>query len=388
MGTGTVTVPRAPAVAYGDPLFAHLPRADQRRWAHTYLLGLLTAHGKKSVRSLAAAVTDSPTASQSLHQFINTSPWDWRPTRWELAAWAERRMEPLAWTVDVALLRKRGPHSCGVHRRFVPATGRSAVCQVGVGMFVTSVLGAVPTDWELLLPGPWETDAQRRRGVRVPDDVHAATVEQSVTTLIENVRESRGGRLLPVVADLSGCGDVGPVLRSLNRQGLDYMVAVPDSLRVLLGRRGLGGISAGIEVSAGSVSQLGADGFGADGFGAAAGAEAGAGAPRAVTVGRVGLPGLLPGRAETPHLLMVVRGGTGRGSGQLWLTSLADSTAEERAALLDTLGQTRQAVGRMAAEFGMGDFEGRSYPGWHRHMTMVSAAFAYSTLDSGGRRGG
>lgn len=31
---------------------------------------------------------------------------------------------------------------------------------------------------------------------------------------------------------------------------------------------------------------------------------------------------------------------------------------------------------------GLLDFEGRSYPGWHHHMTLVSAAYTYSRLYS------
>ena len=44
---------------FADQVFTRLPRADQRRWAAAYLLGLLAVSGRKSVRSLAAAVTET-----------------------------------------------------------------------------------------------------------------------------------------------------------------------------------------------------------------------------------------------------------------------------------------------------------------------------------------
>lgn len=35
-------------------------------------------------------------------------------------------------------------------------------------------------------------------------------------------------------------------------------------------------------------------------------------------------------------------------------------------------------LGSLADEFGLLDFEGRSFPGWHHHMTLMSAAYAYA----------
>lgn len=371
MNTGGVAAAHGPTLSYAAPLFAHLPRADQRRWAHAYLTGLVTAPGKKTVRSLAAAVTDSPTASQSLHQFINTSPWEWAPTRRVLADWVEPRMDARAWTVDVALLRKRGPHSCGVHRRFVSSTGRSAVCQLGVGMFLTGPECAVPVDWQLLLPGPWDLDLERRRRVRVPDEVHVPTIEHTVMSMIDNLAHLAGPRL-PVVADLSGCNEAERVVRTLSRRGLDFMVAVPDGFRVMLGRRPGRGATArpGVEVSARSLFHLGPEGVPAQ-------QPPTDGTPQVVTVSQVGVPGLVAERAAAPHILLAV---PGRRHQRLWLTSLADHSIEAHTTLLNTPRVSRLAVRRLAAEFGMADFEGRSYPGWHHHMTMVSAAYAYCVL--------
>src|SRR4051794_29080320 len=160
IATNASTDARYSVPAFADQLFEHLPRTDQRKWARAYLEALMTTRGKKTVRRLAASVSDSPTASQSLHQFVNASPWDWMPVRQEIARWAETRLTPQAWLLDFAVIRKRGEHSCGVHRRFDPATGRSATCQVGVGAFLANADAAVPVDWRLLLPGSWANDPQ------------------------------------------------------------------------------------------------------------------------------------------------------------------------------------------------------------------------------------
>lgn len=34
----------------------------------------------------------------------------------------------------------------------------------------------------------------------------------------------------------------------------------------------------------------------------------------------------------------------------------------------------------MGRSLGLLDFEGRSYPGWHHHMALVSAAYAFRSL--------
>lgn len=169
--TGSPDHPAADAFdAFVAEIFERLPRADQRRWAHVYTRGLLTTPGRKTVRRLAASVSDSATAAQALHQFVNASPWDWEPVRARLADWVVRRSGPRALLLGTAVLPKRGDRSCGVHRRFVPQEGRTVNCQVGIGAFLAADRATVPVDWRLLLPGAWSADPQVRDRARVPED--------------------------------------------------------------------------------------------------------------------------------------------------------------------------------------------------------------------------
>jgi hypothetical protein len=98
-------------IQFTDQLFGHLRRADQRKWAHAYIEGLLSTPGKKSIRRLAATASESPTASQALHQFVNESPWEWTPACSQLRRWAEERARPEAWTIVPVVLPKRGNKS-------------------------------------------------------------------------------------------------------------------------------------------------------------------------------------------------------------------------------------------------------------------------------------
>ncbi|WP_030147230.1 transposase [Streptomyces sp. NRRL S-455] len=387
MGAQALTSDHTSVPAFAERLFECLPRADQRRWAHAYVQGLLTAPGKKSVRRLAAAVSALPAASQSLHQFVNASPWDWMPVRAELARWAGQRLAPRACVIGQAVLRKRGAHSCGVHRRFLASSGRSVTCQVGIGMFLSSYERAVPADWRLLLPGSWAKDPERRTRARIPAEVTPRSVEQHILDLADTLFDDSRTTPLPVVADLQALGVTNSALltHGLALRGRTFVVAVPDRLQVTVGRRlclkpGRGEDGQGPALAASSLFESDSGPLTrlervapSDGHG------------RHVTVmsGFVRLPGVGQAgkRVDRTFRLFTVRPEAGRRPGQLWLTSLTHTRMETVLALTRTLARADESLGEMADGFGLLDFEGRSFPGWHHHMTLVSAAYAYDRLE-------
>ncbi|WP_285547279.1 IS701 family transposase [Streptomyces lavendulae] len=314
---------------FAEATFGSLRRTDQRRWAEVYLRGLLGTAGKKTVRRLAAAVSDRETAFQSLHQFVNASPWDWEPVRRELTRWAEEHTAPRAWVLDDVVLRKRGDHSCGVHRRFSPADGRSVNGQVGTGLFLAGDHGALPVDWALYLPECWTADPARRRRVRIPDGIGHRPAEEQALGLVDALAAHTRLPAVPVVADASSRPGAEAFVRGLARRGHDFVVAVPGHLPLA----------------------------------------------RAATA----LPG--PVRADqgpAVYRAFTTRGRAGRAADRTWITNMPHARTDELLALTRTLGLAREAVRYMESDLGLGDFEGRSFPGWHHHMTLVSAAYAYS----------
>ncbi|MFJ5711694.1 IS701 family transposase [Streptomyces sp. NPDC093105] len=382
-----LTMHRTSVPVFAERIFECLPRADQRRWAQTYMQGLLTTPGKKSVRNLAAAVSASPAASQSLHQFVNASPWDWMPVRAELTRWAEQQMAPRAWVISQAVLRKRGEHSCGVHRRFLASTGRSVTCQVGVGMFLSSYDRAQPVDWRLLLPGSWAKDPERRQRARIPAEVGPRTVEQHALDLVDTLWDVSRTAPLPVVADLDALGGTSAtaLVHGLALRGRDFVVAVPDTLQVAVGRHlrvqrpQQSGDGQGPVVAARSLFEFDA--------GALTRIEkvipwGGRGRHLTVMSSFVRLPqtGLGGERIHRTYRLFAVRPENGRRPVQLWLTSLTHTRMESVLALTRTLAHAEESVREMSEDFGLLDFEGRSFPGWHHHMTLVSATYGYSSL--------
>ncbi|MFE7132620.1 IS701 family transposase [Streptomyces sp. NPDC057638] len=379
---------------FAERIFECLPRADQRRWAGAYVEGLLTTPGKKTVRNLAAAVSAAPAASQSLHQFVNASPWDWNPVRAELARWTEEHSAPRAWVISQAVLRKRGEHSCGVHRRFMPATGRSVTCQVGVGLFLAAPHAAVPVDWRLLLPGSWTRDDERRLRTRIPDGTGPRSAEQHALDLVDTRVRCGRAAPLPVVADLDSTSGAGAtaLVRGLTQRGRDFVIAVPPAFPVMVGRH------LRVQRPYGTTGPGGADGPGGQSLVLAARglfafdegtltrmesvpAPDGDGRHHAVMSSFVRLPHGPGGeRDQRTYRLFALRAPGGRPPTRIWLTSLTHHRMEPLLGLTRLLGRSEDAVRTMAEDIGLLDFEGRSYPGWHHHMTLVSAAYAYRRL--------
>ncbi|WP_020391908.1 transposase [Kribbella catacumbae] len=338
-------------------LFSRLPRADQRRWAEVYLQGLLTTPGKKTVRRMAAAVTDSSTAAQALHQFINASPWKWEPIQTELMRWVERQTRPRSWAIAPVVLPKRGGQSCGVHRRFIRQTGRTVNCQIGIGAFLSSDTGALPVAWTMLLPEEW-SDAARRRRARIPGPAAAASPAEGVLDLLNTEAVS-----MPVVADLVGYLDTCALIHGLVERGHDFVIAVPDNLL----------LQPGSHLAARQCAErapVRAAEFIDERTGHTTHPTGLAYLPRTRT---------RPGLQRTYRLFDRREDGRGRPGG-LWLTNMTNRPFGELLALVDGMATTAATIGRMEREFGLRDFEGRSYPGWHHHMTLTSAAYAYQQV--------
>ncbi|WP_051741212.1 IS701 family transposase [Streptomyces xylophagus] len=365
--------------AFGRQLFEHLPRADQQRWGQVYLHGLLATPGKKSVRRMAEAVTSSATASQSLQQFVNASPWEWDATRRELVRWVEERLPTHAWTLASTVLPKRGDHSVGVHRRFVREQGRTVNCQLGMAVFLSGEGEHMPVDWRLHLPEPWAGDEAVRRRARIPEETRPQPLWAHALDLVETLAAQPGLVRAPVVADLTSVTDVRPLVERLHGRGHSFVLAVGGQLPLAAEPRpGRPNREPAPPVSARQLLFQG-----------------GTRHPEAVgPAGRSRRLQVISSLAEIPALRPdgVRFTATGRvfaewdparqRLGQAWLTNLPERRTADLLALAGLHRGTLATVGDLGEHYGLLDFEGRSFPGWHRHMTLVSAAYAYGRLSA------
>jgi hypothetical protein len=352
--------PATQQVPSAQRLFAHLPRADQRRWADVYLKGLLSTPGKKTLRHIAASVTPSPTAPQSLQQFVNDSAWPWRPVRAELARWVAEHTATHAWTLSPVVIPKRGELSAGVHRRFVPAFGRTVSCQLAVGAFLSGELGDLSVDWRLYLPRRWTEDAALRHQARIPELTGHATAAELCLALTDQLARITS-EMPPVVVHTDSHIDAESVIEGLQTRGLGWIVAVPDTLLLSLtpaaAPHPVNRLNAAPE-PAGDLLRRHAR-------------------PAAAGRARLGIVRvLLPG--TRPALLVGVWTASRQRPDRIWLTNLPPAWHARALAVIASATATR--IGDTEVELGLHDFAGRSYPGWHRHATLVSVASAHRRL--------
>jgi SRSO17 transposase len=362
-------------------MLASLKRRDQRARGEWYVSGLLSVPGRKSMRALAA-VADHGAAEQSLHHFISNSSWDWETVRQTLARHLDRVLLPQAWVVRSMAIPKAGADSVGVAESFRFDLGRVVNSQQAYGVWLANEHLSVPVNWGLDLPSEWLQE-ERRRKARIPDGVEALSAEANIVhTAAELTAAAWGLRRRPVVLD-ARTSDAPALAERFTRRGVPFVMRVDAATRVV-----------GVDPARpGSGEQL---------FQAQQLAERGKKLSRPVSWTdselpvtrsalvngtRVTLPALRrPGAPPRPgRALTLVAGWPMRKdpSCELWLSNLPDVPP---AALL-RLGRLTRRVAkdfdRVSTRVGMRDFEGRSYAGWHRHVTLCSVAHAILTLSAG-----
>ena len=369
--------PRDVADLCGD-LFWSLARADQRRWAEVYVRGLVSVPGRKSIRRIADHVVGYR-AEQSLQQFLNQSPWDERVVRRSLAALVSAALHPRLWAFREVAFPKHGQNSVAVARQYAPSLSRMLNGQLGMAAFLVADEGSCPVTWRLAMPQCWDEDAKRRAGANVPPGERHRPWWHYVLNALDEMIDGWGMPPAPVLVDGRHEHRLEPLLRGLEVRRVRYAVQVaPEApLRAACGRAGLerrltvADIAAAIPTANRSV-------VGWSGGRPRGGCSAFALTPMAPgqPVSRI-VPGY--GHISPRHLLAEWPHGCPRPAG-LWITNLNRARLPDLVGLLKLGGQADVDLHRMSGESGLQHFEGRSFRGWHHHVTLVSVAHAYRLL--------
>jgi SRSO17 transposase len=362
-------------------LLANLSRSDQRRWGEIYVRGLISVPGRKSIRRISDSVVGGR-ADQGLQQFVNQSPWKWESVRQALAEHLTSLYRPQAWVVDEVVFPKNGSNSVGVARQYAPAAGRVLNCQVGIGVFLLGDGGASPVNWRLLLPQEWDSDASRRAASHVPHAERHRTRWGHVLDALDEMISSWELAPAPVVVDARHDTNVEPLLRGLDERGLRFVVQVAAGTPTMFPSADGGGRTA----TAGEVAAMLARGGGTT-LNWHNGVDGPAAVSRFVvqSLARSAKQKLL--RRWPRQLLAEWVPGDQRPNG-LWLTNLNVARMPELINLARARGRAAQDVTRLQDDFGLGHFEGRSFRGWHHHVTLVSLAHAYALGLRLGEHGG
>ncbi|MFJ9636104.1 IS701 family transposase [Streptomyces sp. NPDC101178] len=355
-------------------VLASLPRSDQRRKGLQYLDGLLTVQGRKSIRNIAKLL-GTQASEQNLHHFICDSTWDWVPIRRALAEAVDDALPTRAWVVRPMTIPKAGQNSVGVGQHFSPALGQTLNAQRAVGVWAASESASVPVNWRLYLPSSWHTDDARRSQAAVPEGASAESLHGCAVEASRETQLGWGLPVRPVVYDLDDAPE--PFLETLAtshaplmaRVGEDTLLTVVD--RVMGGREQSPFPAHRIMAMARNMRRPVPHGRPLPGRVRAT--------PLAAAV-RVELPAHPRGSGHRQLVLLGTGDYGSRWPAELWLSNLTTVPMEYLARLRQLTARAARDAAVVADRVGIRDFTGRSFTGWHRHVTLASAAHAVTML--------
>jgi SRSO17 transposase len=382
--------------AFADDIFETLPRTDQRARGQCYLRGLMLEGRRKSIEPMAARLGE--VHYQALHHFVAVSAWDWRPVRRRLAEVMTAALQPTAWVVDDTGFPKDGSCSVGVQRQYSGTLGKRANCQLGVSVNAVTEPASCPLSWRLFVPERWDepTMAARRAACQLPEGVHHRPKWQLVLDMLD---ELGGWELVPPVllAD-SGYGEVGEFRGGLDAREIPYVVEVRAETSAYLEQvrprvaphKGRGrrprpryrdrppslaelATSAGEQACVELVWRRGSKGLQRGRF-------------LALRVRPAGVTPRRQARAaggELPVRWLLAEWPVGKTEPvKYWLANLpGDTPLVELVRLARLRWRVEQDYRELKGALGLDHFEGRGWVGWHHHVTLVSVAHGFLTLE-------
>jgi SRSO17 transposase len=202
-----------------------------------YCTGLLLPNERKSMEPMAARV--DPEHVEALHhamyQFLANSPW---PSSILVRKAVEYALGPVlghgpieAWILDDTTLPKCGTHSVGVARQYCGALGKVANCQDLVTLSLANHFASIPCAYRLYLPKKWADDPERRRATKIPERIKFRPKWEIGLMLIDAAAQAGISQAPPVLAD-AGFGDVPEFRRGLDRRGRVYTVGINSNVHV------------------------------------------------------------------------------------------------------------------------------------------------------------
>lgn len=369
-------------VTFFDNIGAVLGRKERRESFAIYAHGILGDGDRKSIEPIAARACADPDRADAAHQrllhFAADSPWSDRAVRREAARYAIESMsevEPIdSWIIDDTGLLKQGSHSVGVQRQYTGSAGKVTNCQIAVSLCVASRTEHLPIDFALYLPTAWTDDARRRREARIPDDVEFKTKPELALDLIRRaVEDGVPPGLVLADAAYGSSRDFRDGIRDL---GLHYAVGVDPKTVVMvfdkLGRRR--DEIVGVKTLAQRIEAQG--GFRRCTWRAGTKQDLSARfALRRVVPAYDGGHGIE--KREALWLLIEWRDGEDEPANYFLCSSPRPATKKALIRAVMQRWRTERAYEDLKGELGFDHFEGRSFPGWHHHVSVVLSCYAF-----------
>ena len=367
--------------AYFAQIGAHLRDKRKRESFAMYALGLLGDSERKSVEPMAArACGDEATCLATQHKllhFVGQAAWDDRAVRRVAARYAIDAMsvrEPVTtWIIDDTGFLKQGNESVGVQRQYTGSAGKITNCQVGVSLSVATRTEHLPVDFELYLPISWTEDLARRVKAKIPEHIQFQTKIDLALGMIERaVHDGIPGET--VLAD-SGYGESHAFRETVRLLGFDYGVGVHAPMKVwcLDSRERRRGDAIGVQDLG---VQLGASAFRRVTWREGTCAKLSSRfCFRRVKVAQD--DGIAPAQHEPLWLMMEWQDGEPKPTKFTLTTLRRRMTKKQIVRLIKERWRTERVYEEMKGELGLDHYEGRSFLGWHHHVSVALCCFAF-----------
>lgn len=372
------------------PFLDRLGHKARRQMCPLYVLGLIGPGDRKSVQPMAARVALGE--YDQLHHFIAAGVWDAEPVETELLVQADKLVggSDAVLVIDDTAIPKKGTHSVGVAAQYASALGKTANCQTLVSL--TLARGEVPVmlALRLFLPENWTSDQARLKRACVPAGYRTGRTKPELALVEVDRAIAAGVRFGCVLAD-AGYGMSAPFRQALTARKLTWAVGIPRHLKVYpadvkmvwpvakCGRPRKRHVPNVLSIPAEDML---------------------AKAKWQAISWRTGTKGKLKARfaavrvriADGPPQRIRDKGQQHLPGEEAWLVGEHRMSGEKKYYLanlpatteLRTLTATikarwicEQAHQQLKEELGLDHFEGRSWPGLHRHALMTMIAYAF-----------
>jgi FOG: Transposase len=386
-------------------VFASLPRKDQRGKGSLYLQGLMLEGRRKSMQPMGGRLGVD---YQQLQQFVSSSPWPVEPVRRVLARKAIGVIGPEAWVIDDTGFKKDGTASPCVARQYSGTLGKIGNCQIGVSVHAVTDVASCPLGWRLFVPQAWddtcadtneqaETIAARRLKAQIPDSVRHRTKWELALEMLDEL--AGWGHRPPLICADAGYGEITEFRLGLTERQIPYVVAVKSSTSVypadavpeLMDYNGRGPRPRTIRYQQ-DPSQVKELAGARESFAEATwrhGTKTSPGNRQAAMTSRFTAARVRPANRNIPRQpdgslpecwLIAEWPDDADQPTDYWLSTLPEDTPlSELVRLAKIRWRIEHDYRELKQGLGLAHFEGRTFPGWHHHLTLVTAAQLFIT---------
>lgn len=353
------------------PFASCLVRKEQKEHAMMFVSGLVSDVDRKNTESIAYRHDQD---RKDLQHFIGESNWDHDPLMMELARQVgdELGRDDAVLVFDPSGFPKKGTESVGVQRQWCGRLGKVENCQVGIYMGYVSAEEHTLVDVRLYISKSWAKDRKRRKKCKVPKNIRYKTRHQLALDMLD-----QKGHLLPH-AWIAGDDEMGrssAFRRKLRDKKEQYLLAVPSNTLVrdldtnppVYGGRGAKPKTPFVRVDKWRMA-ISKDAW------ETIDVRDGEKGPLQVKIAKCRVQAKTDRRRVGPEEILVVirsRDESDKIKHDYYLSNAAAATElKEFARAAKAEHRIEECIQRGKSEAGLGDYQVRSWPGWHHHQTL------------------